>query len=54
MKEIKRDRSVYVEQLTEICEFLVREFYMEGKPAYEIKCRNVFKRIMRSSIFCSM
>lgn len=51
MKEIKRDRNDYVKQLTDICEFLISELYMENKAADSIKYGNIFKRLIRSSIY---
>lgn len=51
MREIKREKNGYVKQLTDICEFLVNEFYMGNKAAESVMHGNMFKRLLRSSIF---
>lgn len=51
MREIKRDKNAYVKQLTAICEFLVRQLNMENKAAESMRYRNIFKRLLRSSIY---
>jgi len=51
MKEIKCEKNSYVEQLTDICDFLIEALYMEnittGKPKYG----NIFKRLVKTSLY---
>ncbi len=51
MKEIKRDKNIYIKQLTDICEFLVNELYNENKAADSVRHGNMFRRFLRSSIY---
>jgi hypothetical protein len=51
IKEMKRDRNGYANQLIDICEFLVGELYMENTTVESGRHGNKFKRFLRSSIF---
>ena len=51
MREIKREKNGYVKKLTDICEFLVNEFFMGNKAAESVIHGSMFKRLLRSSIF---
>lgn len=51
MKEIKRDKSIFVKQLNEICTFLIERLYGEKSTVGAIKQRNFFRKFLRSSIY---
>lgn len=51
MKEIKREKNSYVKQLTYICDFLIEALYLENITPDREKHRNIFKRLVRSSLY---
>lgn len=51
MKELKKDKNIFIRQLSELCSFLIGRLYMENNAAERIKHGNVFKRFLRSSIY---
>ena len=51
MKELKRDKNGYVKQLSEVCNFLISELYMEDNSADGIRCEGIFRRLIRSSLY---
>ena len=51
MKEIKRGKSGYIKQLTDICEFLISKLYMEKSIEDSVRYGNLFKRLVRSSLY---
>ena len=51
MKETKREKNIFIKQLSEICRFLIERLSMGNNAADRIKHRNIFKRFLRSSIY---
>lgn len=51
MKEIKREKNIYVSQLTDICDFLINELYLENSAAESNRYRSIFRRLVKSSIY---
>ncbi|HOS70342.1 MAG TPA: hypothetical protein PL076_09570 [Bacillota bacterium] len=51
MKETKREKNVFVKQLSEICRFLIGRLCIENNAADKIRRRNIFKKFLRSSIY---
>lgn len=50
IREIKRNKNIYVKQLSEVCSFLLREVDIQENAAEGIKNVGLFKRLINSSL----
>jgi len=51
MKEAKREKNIFIKQLSEICRFLIEGLCMGNNAADRIKHGNIFKKFLKSSIY---
>lgn len=51
IKELKRGKNAYVRQLSEVCDFLVNELFLEDSHEDRIKNPGILKRLVKSSLF---